>query len=89
MKLYSATTIENGNDSIEIVKNSGKHVAWVPAHCFKSALQSQNKQVIVDFCGHRYGFETSYIKKWLEENCIEAIDLISAKEKFEALRVKK
>ena len=86
MRLYTASTIKNGDDSIQILKNNGKHIQYVPAYAFKKALNQRGSIVIVEYAGKRYGFCRYEVATFLKKNCIECIDFISAQEKFNNLR---
>jgi len=70
MKLYTATTITDGESAIEIQKNDGRHVQWVSAHCFDTALNQRGAIVIVESCGKRYGFGRNQIESFLKDNSI-------------------
>jgi hypothetical protein len=87
MKLYTPEKVKDSGDAVQVTKNSGKHVAWVPVYAIAKSLSQKGKQVVVEYGERRMGFDRSYIESFLNENCyIENIDFTPAQEYFNALR---
>jgi len=86
MKLHALTKIIESDDSVQVTKNSGKHVASLPAHLFFSAVNIKNKQIVIEYASKRYGFDKQYVINFLNANSVENVDKESMQSYFNALR---